>query len=111
MAEEKVYRASTGVDEFYYGEIGEGITAAYIERVKFLQNINIEMPQEVVRAYGDNRTAEMAVSNGDISVTSAFHKIPIEDKQKLLGLETVEGLTAGEYRQSIICSGSLCKDI
>ncbi|CAM3429501.1 major tail protein [Cytobacillus oceanisediminis] len=94
MAKEKVYRASTGVDEFYYGEIGDGITAAYIERVKFLQNINIEMPQEVVRAYGDNRTAEMAVSNGDISVTSAFHKIPIEDKQKLLGLETVEGLTA-----------------
>ncbi|MGY3718885.1 major tail protein, partial [Sutcliffiella cohnii] len=42
----------------------------------------------------DNKTAEMAVSSGDISVTSQFHKIPIEDKQQLLGLETVEGLTA-----------------
>ncbi len=94
MPEEKNYRASTGVDEFYYGEIGDGITATTIERVKFLQEITVEMPQEVVRAYGDNTTAEMAVSNGDISVNSTFHKIPIEDKQRLLGLETVEGLTA-----------------
>lgn len=94
MAEEKVYRSSTGVDEFYYGEIGEGIVASYVERVKFLQTITVEMPQEIVRARGDNKTAEMAVSSGDISVTSGFHKIPIEDKQKLLGLETVEGITA-----------------
>lgn len=94
MAEEKNYRASTGVDEFYYGIIGDGTTADAIERVKFLQNINVEMPQEIVRAYGDNTTAEMAVSSGDISVTSQFHKIPIEDKQKLLGWETVDGLTA-----------------
>ncbi|MED3650608.1 major tail protein [Heyndrickxia sporothermodurans] len=94
MAEEKVYRASTGVDEFFYGEIGEGTTAAYIERVKFLQNINVEMPQEIVRAFGDNKTAELAVSSGNISVSSQFHKIPIQDKEKLLGWETVDGLTA-----------------
>ncbi|MEC5422394.1 phage tail protein [Virgibacillus sp. C22-A2] len=94
MAEEKNYRASTGVDEFYYGKIGDGIVATEIERVKFLQNINVEMPQEIVRAHGDNTTAEMAVSSGNVSVTSQFHKIPIEDKQKLLGWETVEGLTA-----------------
>lgn len=92
--EEKNYRASTGVDEFYYGEIGDTTEATYIERVKFLQNITVEMPQEVARAFGDNTTAELAVSNGNISVNSTFHKIPIEDKQKLLGWETVEGLTA-----------------
>ncbi|WP_437828951.1 major tail protein [Niallia taxi] len=91
---EKNYRSSTGVDEFYYGEIGDGIVAAYIERVKFLQNISVEMPQEITRAHGDNKTAEMAVSSGDVSVKSAFHKIPTEDKQKLLGLEVVDGLTA-----------------
>ncbi|KLV27226.1 phi13 family phage major tail protein [Niallia circulans] len=94
MPKEKVYRASTGVDEFYYGEVGEGIVAAYIERVKFLQTINVEMPQEIVRARGDNKTAEMAVSSGDVSVTSGFHKIPLEDKQRLLGLEVVDGLTS-----------------
>lgn len=95
--EKKKYRASTGVDEFYYGLLndeGAEIITGDPERVKFLQNINVEMPQEVVRAYGDNTTAEMAVSSGNISVTSSFHKIPIEDKQKLLGWETVEGLTA-----------------
>lgn len=92
--EEKNYRASTGVNEFFYGEVAEKLVADYIERVKFLQEITVEMPQEVVRAYGDNTTAEMAVSSGDISVNSTFHKIPIEDKSKLLGWETVDGLTA-----------------
>ncbi|MFJ7756322.1 major tail protein [Peribacillus muralis] len=91
--EEKNYRSATGVDEFFYGEVGEAIVASYIERVKFLQNINVELPQEIVRAYGDNKTAEMAVSSGDIKVTSAFHKIPAEDKQKLFGLEVADGLT------------------
>ncbi|OIK11977.1 phage tail protein [Bacillus sp. MUM 116] len=94
MAEQKNYRSSTGVDEFFYGEIGEGTTATSIERVKFLQNISVDMPQEITRAYGDNKTAEMAVSSGDITVTAQFHKVPIEDKQKLLGWETVEELTA-----------------
>ncbi|OVE34792.1 hypothetical protein CCZ20_24385 [Priestia aryabhattai] len=95
MAEtQKSYKASTGVDEFYYGEVGESTVASYIERVKYLQTISVEMPQEVVRAYGDNGTAEMAVSNGDISVTSGFHRIPLEDKQKLLGWEVIDGITA-----------------
>ncbi|MGM8215176.1 major tail protein [Bacillaceae bacterium W0354] len=94
---EKKYKASTSVDEFYYAlldESGASIITGNPERVKFLQNINVEMPQEIIRAYGDGTTAEMAVSNGDISVTSQFHRIPIEDKQKLLGWETKEGLTA-----------------
>lgn len=91
---EKNYRSATGVDEFYYGIVGEGITAEVIERVKFLQTITVEMPQEPVRSYGDNKTAELAVSSGNTSVTSGFHKIPLEDKEKLLGWESVEGLTA-----------------
>ena len=94
MATEKNYRAATGVDEFYYAVLGASDVAGEIERVKFLQNISVEMPQEVVRAYGDNTTAEMATSNGDVSVSSQFHKIPIEDKQTLLGWETVDGISA-----------------
>lgn len=95
MATEKNYRAATGVDEFYYAVLNASDTVTGdIERVKFLQNITVEMPQEVVRAYGDNTTAEMAVSNGDISVSSQFHKVPIEDKQTLLGWETVDGISA-----------------
>lgn len=94
MAEEKNYRAATGVDEFHYGVVGDGVVAESVERIKFLQNMTVEMEQEIVRAYGDNKTAEMAVSSGDISVTSQFHTVPIEDKTVLLGLETAEGLTA-----------------
>lgn len=93
MAEKK-YRAATGVDEFFYGVVGDGTTAEEIERVKFLQNMTVEMPQEIVRAYGDNKTAEMATSSGEISVSSQFHTIPMEDKQILLGLEKSNGLTA-----------------
>lgn len=95
----KNYRASTGVDEFFYGILNDDLDVApYIvgepERVEFLQSITIEMPQEAVRAFGDNRTAEIAVSSGIISVTGAFHKIPEEDKAKLFGLDTATGLTA-----------------
>lgn len=94
---DKNYRSSTGVDEFYYGALvngGDGTTTDAIERVKFLQTISVDMPQEIVRAYGDNVTAEMAVSSGDIGVTGGFHKIPIEDKSSLLGWEEASGLYA-----------------
>lgn len=97
--EEKIYRSSTGVDEFYYNELDERTNKAIadkdLERVKFLQNINVEMAQEIQRAYGDNKTAEMAVASGDVSVTSGFHRIPLEDKTRLLGWEVVEGLIGG----------------
>jgi len=89
---EKNYRASTSVEEFYYAVLdGTDTVTGTPQRVKFLQNISIEMPQDIVRAYGDGVTAEMAVSNGDISVTSAFHKIPMEDRAALFGLEKTEG--------------------
>lgn len=92
---EKNYRATTGVDEFYYATLddtGTAVTNMDPERVKFLQSITVDMPQEAVRAYGDNRTAEIAVANGNITVTSAFHKLPIEDKAILFGLESNDGL-------------------
>lgn len=94
---EKNYRASTGVDQFFYGILDPTeatIIEGELENVEFLQNITIEMPQEAVRAYGDNRTAEIAVASGNISVTGAFHTIPNEDKTKLFGLDVATGLTA-----------------
>lgn len=97
MAEKK-YKASTGVDEFYYAtldETGTAVTTGTPERVKFLQNITVEMPQEAVRAYGDNVTAEIAVASGNTTVTAGFHKIPEEDKHVLFGLEkSADGLYA-----------------
>ena len=92
---EKNYKASTGIDEFYYGVLTGDVIEGEPERVEFLQEITVESPQEPVRAYGDNKTAEIAVSSGNVSVTAAFHKVPKEDLQKLLGLETTDdGLSA-----------------
>jgi phi13 family phage major tail protein len=89
-SEKKKYKASTGVDEFTYApldETGENTIIGTPQRVEFLQNITVEMPQEPVRAYGDNKTAEIAVSSGNTSVTSSFHKVPEQDKHVLFGLE------------------------
>ncbi|CDQ17943.1 major tail protein [Halobacillus karajensis] len=92
------FKASTGVERFYYAPLDEtetAITTSDPERVKFLQNVTVEMPQEAVRAYGDNTTAEIAVSNGNITVNGAFHTLPYFVKEVLLGLEKDEnGLVA-----------------
>lgn len=93
---EKNYRASTGVTEFFYAVLNaDDTTTVAPERIEFLQTITVESAQEPVRAYGDNKTAEIAVSSGNTTVTGGFHKLPIEDRQKLLGLETtVDGLSS-----------------
>lgn len=98
VEEKKSYKASTGVDEFYYAvltsEDEQSFETGEITRVKFLQNIEVEMPQEAMRAYGDNRTAEIAISGGNVTVSTQFHKVPIQDKNILFGLETVDGLSS-----------------
>lgn len=93
FAGEKNYKASTGVDEFYYAVLDTtdaAVITGGVQRVKLLQTITVEMPQTAVRAYGDNKTAEIAVSSGNITVTGGFHKLPIEDKKVILGLESTE---------------------
>jgi phi13 family phage major tail protein len=96
--EKKRQKASTGVDEFYYAVITnedeDSFETGEITRVKFLQEIEVELPQEAMRAYGDNRTAEIAVSSGNITVSTQFHSVPIEDKNILFGLESVEGISS-----------------
>lgn len=98
MAETKNYRSATGVDEFYYGVLATDDTNKIVgteaTRLKYLQEISVDMPQELVKAYGDNKIAEMAVSSGDISVTSQFHTVPMEDKVILLGWEEQTGVFA-----------------
>lgn len=92
----KNYRASTGVSEFYYAVLDESDVALLTpERIEYLQTINVASEQTPVRAYGDNTTAELAVSSGNTTVTSAFHKLPMEDRKALLGLEETTGGLAG----------------
>lgn len=93
----KVYRSFTGLKEFYYGEVNEsdtGIVGLAPERIKFLQDIGVETAQEIVRAFGDNGVAELAVGNGSTTLSTSFHAIPIEDQTRLYGLRKLGGLVA-----------------
>lgn len=91
----KNYRSFTGLKEFYYGVLDDTeirIVETAPERIKFLQNISIETPQEIAKAYGDNTVAEMAVSTDVTTLTTTFHKIPIEDRAKIYGYTEVNGM-------------------
>lgn len=83
-----------GVDNFYYAEVltdsAAGFTTGEIKRVKFLNEISIEPEQDTAKAYGDNQTAAMAVSNGDLEISTTFVTVPHEDRAVLAGA-TVEG--------------------
>ncbi len=86
--EEKNYLSFTGLTDFYYGTTKNddtGINEEQAERIKFLQNINISTPQDIVKAHGDNTTAEMAVSTEVTQLTTQFHKVPIEDRTIIYG--------------------------
>lgn len=86
--EEKQYKSFTGLKEFYYGVLAADetkIVGEQAERIKFLQNISVEVPQEIVKAHGDNEVAELAVSTDSINLNTTFHAIPIEDKATLYG--------------------------
>lgn len=92
---EKNYRSATSVDEFYYGVLDEDTnTATEVERIKYLQEITVEMEQEIEKAYGDSVVAELAIAAGEVVVESQFHTLPIEDRQTLLGFEESGGLVA-----------------
>ena len=60
------------------------------ERIKYLQEISVSKDQDIEKAYGDNQVAEMAVANGTIEVEAGFHKLPLEDRVALFGLEKSE---------------------
>ncbi|HLR41606.1 MAG TPA: major tail protein, partial [Pseudogracilibacillus sp.] len=87
---EKNYLSFTGLTEFLYGKTKDddtGIVEEQATRIKFLQNINISTPQDIVKAFGDNETAEMAVSTDATQLTTQFHKLPIEDRTIIYGWE------------------------
>lgn len=92
----KNYVSTTGVDEFYYAVLNSDETGTdeTPERIEFLQEITVSAPQEIVKAYGDNKIAEMATSNGAVEVSGSFHKLPLDDRIVLFGLEKSEGITA-----------------
>lgn len=92
---EKNYLSFTGLTDFYYGltkSDDSGIEEDEAERIKFLQNINVSTPQDIVTAPGDNQIAEIAVSTEAAQLTTQFHKLPIEDRTIIYGWETSDEL-------------------
>src|SRR5699024_3853926 len=74
--------------EFYYGKLDDTenkISDDEAERVEFLQEISVEVPQEIEKAYGDNTVAEIAVSTDSVTLSTTFHTIPIEDRAAIYG--------------------------
>ena len=108
MAEKK-YLSFTGLTDFYYGVLkadDSGIEGTEATRIKFLQNINISTPQEIVKAYGDNGVAEMAMSTDATQLTTTFHKIPLEDRIIIYGFETagdLHGLSSDPNPPYVAC--------
>lgn len=85
----------TGLKDFYYGELdGDQIKGTEAVRINFLQEISVSTPQELVKAYGDNGIAEMAVSTNSTTLTTTFHALPIEDKAVIYGMIEKTGVFA-----------------
>ncbi|MBF7028933.1 MULTISPECIES: major tail protein [Staphylococcus] len=88
----KNYKSFTGLTGFYYMIHGEnevnGGTEA--ERIKYLQEISVSNETSLESAYGDNEVAEVAQASSPVEVEASFHKLPLEDRIKLFGLEESE---------------------
>ncbi len=92
---EKTYKASINVNDFHYAVLDSTDKVVdNIERVKFLKEITVEAQQEIAKAFGDGEVAEMATSNGPMTVSGSFHKIPQEDKDKIFGLKKIGKLSS-----------------
>jgi phi13 family phage major tail protein len=91
----KKYSGKVGVTNFYYAVLDNNDTVSgEPERIRYLQSANVEFTQEISKAYGDNTTAEIAVSNGVVNVTTGFHNVPQEDQDVIYGAETVNGVSS-----------------
>lgn len=88
--------ATVGIDKLHYAilqsDTEESVVYEKEVRLPFVQTVNIETEQEIAKAFGDNKVAEMAVSTGVSSVEFQFHALPLEDRVALLGLEDEDGL-------------------
>lgn len=109
-------KAFTGLTDFYYGTLDETetkITETEAVRIKFLQNITISTGQDIVKAYGDNTVAEMAMATDVTTLTTQFHTIPIEDRAVLYGFveeEELYGLPASPNPPYVTCMFSKTRE-
>lgn len=93
--QERNFTAFTGLTNFSYGVLeGNKIKGEEATDVTFLQEIAVATEQELVKAYGDNVIAEMAVSTGSTTLNTTFHTLPIQDRALLYGMIEKTGVYA-----------------
>lgn len=84
------YNANTGLGKFYYAVLTEtasgDLTVGDIKVVDYVQEMSLEFGEELEKAYGSNKVAEIAKSAGETQGTFKFHKLPIDVQKDLLGL-------------------------
>lgn len=84
------YNAATGLGKLYYAVLTEETDGSYttsaIKEVDYVQELSIEFGEELEKAYGSNKVAEIAKSAGETQVNLTFHKLPIDVQKDLLGL-------------------------
>lgn len=84
-----------GVSNFYWAPVeqdGEtGIAYGNGTRTRFLQEIEVERPQESEDTYGDDIIAATAVSNGKLEIKTTFVTVPPEHKAFLSGAKKGTG--------------------
>lgn len=85
------YSGRVGVHGFHFAILEDdsqpAATYSSVQSILYTQSIGVTPSQEFVKAYGDNKVADVATSNGTTEVTMGFHEIPIEIRAKLLGYE------------------------
>ncbi|MDG0825057.1 phage tail protein [Staphylococcus equorum] len=84
------YNASTGLGKMYYAVLNEQadgtVQTSAIKEVDYVQELALEFGEELEKAYGSNKVAEIAKSAGETSLSLTFHKLPIDVQKDLLGL-------------------------
>lgn len=84
------YNAATGLGKMYYAVLTEqpdgSVQIGDIKDVDYVQEMGLEFGEELERAYGSNKVAEIAKSAGETTLSLTFHKLPIDVQKDLLGL-------------------------
>lgn len=84
------YNAATGLGKMYYAVIqqedGKKVTTSNVKEVDYVQELKIEFGEELEKAYGSNKVAEIAKSASETQLSLTFHKLPIDVQRDLLGL-------------------------
>lgn len=84
------YNAATGLGKLYYAVLTEEqngtVTTSAVKEVDYVQEMSIEFGEELEKAYGSNKVAEIAKSAGETQLSLTFHKLPIDVQKDLLGL-------------------------